>query len=80
MSELRNPYRLTLSDLRRYCRLLDEIEITDWGIIGKCAGETVVRQKASSITPRAVEAFRNSYQLAVSAGIIKPSIPTQQEP
>jgi hypothetical protein len=32
------------------------------------------------VTPASVQKFRNLYQHAVAAGILKPSIPTEQEP
>jgi hypothetical protein len=77
------PYQLTLADLRLSCRLLAKIEVLGDGsrneeIVGRNdAGEIVVRVKGK-VTPAKVQQFRNTYQHAVSAGIIKP--PTEEEP
>ncbi len=77
------PYKLTLADLRQTCRLLDKIEVLGDGsrneeIVGRNkAGEIVVRAKGK-VTPAKVEQFRNSYQHAVSVGIIKPQ--PEEEP
>ncbi len=85
-------YELTLADLRRYCRLLVSIEVIGHGpeyscshstpgteeLIGKnAAGEIVVRVKGK-VTPANVKKFRDTYQSAVAAGIIKP--PPEEEP
>jgi hypothetical protein len=88
-----SAFKLTLADLRRSCPLLASIEVTGFGpeyrcsgpsapgteqLIGKNArGEVVVRVKGK-VTPAKVQQFRNSYQHAVSAGIIKP--PIEEEP
>jgi hypothetical protein len=89
------PYKLTLADLRKACPLLATIEVTGHGpeygcshsmpgteeLVGKNQrGEIVVRVKGK-VSPANVQKFRNSYQFAVSAGVIKkPSIPTEEEP
>lgn len=71
------PYPKTLSELRRDCPLLQSIEVAgasskDEELIGKNhLGEIVVRAKGK-ITPAKVQQFRNAYQYAVTAGIIKP--------
>lgn len=81
----RKPYQLTLADLRMACPLLKSIDVLGGGskseeLTGRNAlGEVVVRVKGK-VTPARVEEFRNTYQHAVAVGIIKPSIPTEEEP
>jgi hypothetical protein len=90
---LSKPYQLTLADLRRSCPLLKSIDVVGGNealstgrslggreeeLVGKnAAGEIVVRVKGK-VTPAKVQQFRNTYQHAVSAGIIKP--PVEEEP
>lgn len=86
------PYQTTLADLRRSCPLLATIEVIGFGssvagcqyvkgteeLVGRNAlGEVVVRAKGK-VTPAKIQQFRNDYQHAVSAGIIKPK--TEEEP
>jgi len=72
----RKPYALTLADLRHYCHLLASIDVLGGGskdeeLVGKNAqGEIIVRVKGK-VTPAKVTKFRDTYQAAVAAGIIK---------
>lgn len=81
MSEPVSRYTVTMRDLRARCPLLASIEVVEpEGLIGKNhVGEIVVRAKGR-ITPRLIEQFRNTYQTAVSAGLIKQPIPIEEEP
>ena len=77
MSEPRPRFPVTIDNLRHRCPLLASVEVgmaaRGGGLIGKdAAGQTVVHVKGQNITPRLVQEFQNSYQLAVHAGIIKP--------
>jgi len=82
---VKGRYQLTLADLRNNCRLLAAIEVIGHGpeygcshstkgteqLVGKnAAGEIVVRVKGK-VTPTNVIKFRNEYQRAVAAGILK---------
>ncbi len=76
MSEPRPKYFVTLRDLRDRCRLLASVEVgmaaLGGGLIGKDAsGKVVIHVKGQNITPRLVREFQDSYQMAVSHGIIK---------
>jgi hypothetical protein len=77
------PYKLTLADLRTSCPLLATIEVAGEDskseqLVGRNAlGEVVVRAKGK-VTPAKIQQFRNAYQHAVSAGIIKPK--PEEEP
>jgi hypothetical protein len=77
------PYQLTLADLRHSCPLLKSIEVAGKDskseqLVGRNGlGEVVVRTKGK-VSPASVMKFRNEYQRAVSAGIIKP--PVEEEP
>ena len=80
MSEPPSPYTITLRDLRQGCPLLDVVAVFDGGLIGKnAAGEVVVRV-TGKVTPRLIKQFRDVYQTAVAAGIIKRFTPIEQEP
>jgi hypothetical protein len=88
------PYKLTLQDLRLQCPLLHSIEVIGHGpeygcshstpgteaLIGKNAGGEIVVRVKGKVTPSKIRDFRDAYQMAVARGIIKPSIPTEQEP
>lgn len=88
------PYQLTLADLRNACPLLANIEVIGGSpsvagcqyvkgneqLIGRnAAGTIVVRSKPGKVTPEKVKQFRNDYQIAVAAGIIKRFTPAGQE-
>lgn len=81
----RKPYQWTLADLRRECPLLAKIEVAGVNskteeLIGRdAAGTIVVRSKPGKVTPEKVKQFRNDYQIAVAAGIIKRFTPAGQE-
>lgn len=91
----RGVYPMTLQNLRADCPLLKSVEVVGHGpelgcshstpgteaLVGKnAAGEIVVRVKGK-VTPGNVIKFRDEYQRAVVAGIIKKhSIPIEQEP
>lgn len=85
------PYKMTLADLRAHCKLLASIEVVGHGssvagcqyvkgteeMLGKnAAGEILLRVKGK-ITPARVVEFRNAYQGAVAAGIIKAPAPRE---
>lgn len=91
MSEPRPRYPMTLADLRQYCRHLATIEVIGHSssfagcsfvkgteeLVGRnAAGEIMVRVKGK-VTPGNVIKFRNSYEAAVAAGIIKPPAPKE---
>jgi hypothetical protein len=83
---MKQPYDQTLAELRRYCRGLATIEVLGFGaelhcsgpsrasserIVGRDAAGTIVVEVKGRVTPAAVQKFRNAYQRAVAAGIIK---------
>jgi hypothetical protein len=82
---MKQPYDQTLAELRRYCRGLAKIEVLGFGaelrssgsvasserIVGRDAAGTIVVEVKGRVTPAAVQKFRNAYQRAVAAGIIK---------
>lgn len=72
MSEPRNKYHLTLTELHRSCQLLASVTVGEpEALIGRNhAGEIVVRVNGK-ITPAKVKDFQNAYQFAVAKGLIK---------
>ncbi len=73
-------YRMTMADLKGACALLAKIEvrgeIKSEQIVGlNSLGEIVVRVKGK-VTPGNVIKFRNEYQRAKAAGIIKETKPS----
>lgn len=76
---MRQPYKMTIHELRKSCQLLSSIEVVGGGtkteyLIGKNhLGEIVVRSKPGTITPGKVEQFGRDYAYAVAKGLIKPT-------
>jgi len=79
---MRQPYKMTLQELRLHCRLLSIIEVVgkdtkEEHLAGKnWLGEVVVKSKPGKITPAKVQQFKNDYQYAVAKGLIKAAPPT----
>lgn len=79
----RKPYQMTLADLRQFCRLLKNVEVLGGGskdeeLVGRNRLDEIVVRARGKVTPAKVQQFKNAYQHAVSAGIIKPA--TEEEP
>jgi hypothetical protein len=84
MSEPRPRYELTLRDLRAYCRGLAKVEVEGHGsteeLVGRDAGGFAIVRVKGRVMPATVKKFRNSYQTAVAAGIIKLPPPQEMRP
>lgn len=71
------PYKLTLADLRRQCPLLDTVDVEGKDskhekLVGRRNGEIAVQTPVGPTTPARSKLFKDLYQHAVAAGIIKP--------